>query len=193
MMYCEVPCLNRSSYFFKSFPYKWALTRIRTEFKTYFSKFSVTLKKHLNNEFEVPIRCRKVTDDGEKLLDVLEMEFKCLQYEERIIEIVQNYKNHYRIRNKSYIKDLLDVVVDDIIEEVESYVSLKHKEVLKDRRSLNNKLCSEKITSGPAIMNFTEVKIDSELMNHLLKGLKCVPDLKCDKQKLEKIQLFFLS
>ena len=185
MSYCKVACLNKESAFFKTFPFKWVLSRIKGKFVHYFKKFSVVLEKHYENEFEVPIRLRKVTADGDKMLDDLEGDFQLLQFEEVITQMVNKYKSHCRIKNRPYVIDLLNVVCDDIINEIECYVSKKHNEVLKDRRSSNNRLCSLKSKSGPSIMNFTDIKLPNKLVNQLQKGLKYVPTLRSDQIELQ--------
>ena len=154
------------------------------EFNQYFARFLTTLEKHCKNEFEVPIRCRRITDDGEDMLNILEDEFKLMQYEENILKIIDKYKNHHRIRSQTYVKDLLNVVADDLIYEAENFVSKKHNEILKERRSSNMKLCSLKSRAGPSLINFTGVILHTKLTSVLQKGLKYVPAINPDKTEL---------
>ena len=81
-------CLNKDSLFFKTFPFKWILARIKKDLNKYISKFSRVLDKHLRNEFEVPIKFGKITETGEHVLNILEEEFSLLQYEDVVTNMI---------------------------------------------------------------------------------------------------------
>ena len=167
MPYCKVSCLNKKDPFYKSFPYKWILVKIKAEFNRYFQQFSAVLQKHFEKEFEIQIRCRRITDDGEELLRDMDFEFKLLQFEENVVRIVDKFKSDSKVRNKTYIQDLLNIVSEDMIQEVSQYVSRKHNEVLKDHRKSNNELCRKKCENGPSLLNFTSIKLHKKLENFL--------------------------
>ena len=81
-------CLRTKNKFYISFPYKWMLSKIRLEFVEYFKRFACVLEKHSESEFEVQIRGKEITENGKKMLDMLENDFEYLQYHEIITSIV---------------------------------------------------------------------------------------------------------
>ena len=64
------------------------------------------------------------------------------------------------------------------------YVNYQNKRTLILRRKKNNKLCAEKNSTGPMVMNFTGLEIPIELIEHLKTGLKNVPYLSVNKDTL---------
>ena len=176
-------CLRTKSKFYISFPYKWMLSKIRLEFVEYFKRFACVLEKHSESEFEVQIRSKEITENGKKMLDMLENDFEYLQYHEKITLIVSAHKTQ-RFLSKRIICDLLDVVCEELIHHVSMYVNYQNKRTLILRRKKNNKLCAEKNSTGPMVMNFTGLEIPIELIEHLKTGLKNVPYLSVNKDTL---------
>ena len=179
-------CLSKNGLFYKSFPCRFILKRIKLDFAVYFKKFSKTLVEHFENEFEVQIRGGIITDDGEKILDKLGCDFASLQFEDNIQQILRiQKKKHKTILDKSpHMYDLLDVVQDDVILEVRIFIFKTQKLVLKNRRLKTNLMCDEKCSTGPSVFNFTNCNIHPSLMSHLKSGLKNVPIVQNDTNKL---------
>ena len=68
MPYCKVSCFNKKDPFYKSFPYKWILVKIKAEFNRYFQQFSVVLQKHIESYRlcfeETGLEHKKLSDNG---------------------------------------------------------------------------------------------------------------------------------
>ena len=179
-------CLTRNGLFYKSFPHRFILKRIKVDFAAYFKKFSRTLMAHMENEYEVQIRDGVVTEAGEQNLLKLESDFHILQYESNIREIVVFHKNkHKELLNRNQcLIDLLDVVRDDLISNVRLNIFKTHKDVLKNRRIKTNLMCDKKCEAGASVFNFTDHVIHPSLLKHLKSGLKSVPVASVDISKL---------
>ena len=172
--------------FFKRFPRKAALNRIKKDSCSYLSKFSARLEVHFETEFEVQIREGKITVEGEETLKALRNDFNILQYKDEISKIVVKQKKLTKrfLKKHPSLFALLDVVHDDLIECCENIIKRVQTMVLRERRKNDNKLCNEKCLLGPSVFNFTSTEIPTELLTQLKNGLSTVPQLKSDVDKM---------
>ena len=74
-------CLLRRSLFFRSFPVKPVLKKIKMSYTRYFEEFTSVLYRHLETEYEVNIRNNEITDEGIITLRKLERDYDILQFE----------------------------------------------------------------------------------------------------------------
>ena len=85
MMYGDIPVsLQKKSLFFRSFPKKHLLVRLRKEIGHYLVQFKNVLTTHLSSEFEIQIRDGNITLAGQQTLLDLQKNYDVLQYESRI-------------------------------------------------------------------------------------------------------------
>ena len=180
MMYGDIPVsLQKKSLFFRSFPKKHKLVRLRKEIGHYLVQFKNVLTTHLSSEFEIQIRDGNITLAGQQTLLDLQKNYDVLQYESRIDEIFDQCAKLIIAGRHSRVYELFCVVKDDILQDIPRIISRIQNNVLKTRRAKDNSLCKIKCGSGPLIHNFTDVKIPQQLTDMLKSGLKFVPHSQC--------------
>ena len=86
----ELPrCLSSRSLFYRSFPRKHILKKLKADTSDYFENFSKVLKMHLTSEFEVTLQGGEISKLGRETLSSLSKDFEILQYASRITEILK--------------------------------------------------------------------------------------------------------
>ena len=132
--------LKTNSNFFKSFPNKRLLSRLRKQVLNYSENFSALLKNHLKNEYEINVRGNNIIPEGCEKLEQLNKEFQILQFENNLKAIIDNCKSFC----KSNISEmLLDVVYEELLLSFHNIIRTVQNVVLKERREMDNKLCKE--------------------------------------------------
>ena len=160
--------LKTSSNFYQSFGNKRLLRKLKKQISSYSGTFSSTLTDHLKNEFEINVRENQITPEGREKLEHLQKEFKILQYEDNLGAIFASSKSFCK---NIISKTLLDVVYEEVLLSFHGIIKTVQNVVLKDRKEIDNNLCSEKISHGPGVFNFTSEQIPEKLMKHLNSGL----------------------
>ena len=122
------------------------------------------------------MRDGSITQEGIKVLEDLEEEFKVLQFSERIDEIVISSCKGI----SDYIR-LVEPVRDDLLGLFTDTIFIVQKSARTEQRKKDNRLCLEKCKSGPATYNFTSVSLPDELQKFLEHGLNNVPDTAIDE------------
>ena len=122
------------------------------------------------------MRDGSITQEGIKVLEDLEEEFKVLQFSERIDEIVIS-----SCRGISDYIRLVEPVRDDLLGLFTDTIFIVQKSARTEQRKKDNRLCLEKCQSGPATYNFTSVSLPVELQKFLEHGLNNVPDTAIDE------------
>ena len=89
----NIPCFKNSSLFFRSFPKKHLLLKLRKKIFDYVHDFKSVLVTHLTSECEIQIRDGSVTSQSCDKLHDLQKDFDTLQYEKRICEIISLPRN----------------------------------------------------------------------------------------------------
>ena len=77
-------CLKQHGQFFKNFSQRKKLQDLKTIVISFSILFASVLEKHANNEFEIQIRSGEITSSSKEILQVLNEEYKTLQYKERL-------------------------------------------------------------------------------------------------------------
>ena len=173
-------CLQQNSQFFRCFPRRRILYKIRDLILPFSFLFASILNKHSCSEFEIQIRQGDLTPSSRSMLEVLGEDFKVLQYKENIRKIIENSKDDVKVHTLfqlPYIFSLFDVLEDELVKWFEDIIIKEQKKCLKNRREKNIQLCREKITVGSTIYNFTNKELSKELQQLLQHGLNEVPIL----------------
>jgi hypothetical protein len=146
----------------------------------YHQAISEVFRRHLQNEYEIQLRCGKITEAGNEVIKALADDYKILQIEEEV-EIFLNDETTKYLGSRHLIK-LLEPVRIQIVELIKTEVLRVQTSCKKKQRKENNKLCREKCASGSTIHNFTECYVPDDLTNFLKNGLNNVPEIVYDKK-----------
>ena len=105
--------LTNRSRFFKSFPKPCLLKKIRKSVKGvvifqkvplnkmllnnlgYHQAVSEVFRRHLQNEYEIQLRCGKITEAGNEVIKALADDYKILQIEEEVENILNDETTKY--------------------------------------------------------------------------------------------------
>ena len=180
----KIESLSVNSSFYRNFPKKHLLNKIRKKVVKYLELFSKVYQHHLENEIEVQIRDGEITPSGETCLDDLQTDFQTIQFDKVVSRIFIELKVKYGILADSTCSLLLDVAFSDVMAVFRDVVLESQRLITLKRHKFENELCQQKCKSGIALHNFTEVKLPEALMDILSNGLNNVPKLNTDKEKL---------
>ena len=153
----------------------------------YLLQFFTILQTHMESEFEVQIRDGAITTEGRKTLRKLSKEFDLFQYEGHIHRIVNAYTALFEGQplQEGVIEQIRNINAAVLVE-IDANILKIQKESLDNRRSITNRLCKEKISSGPVLHNLTSVKIPKHIQDILRAGLHVVPKNQHDLASVKK-------
>ena len=169
--------LFSSSKLFRDFKNKRLLKKLRKQVINYSTTFSMTFYNHLKSEFEVNVRGGQITTPGFATFSRLQKDFNILQYKQNLESIFSSFK-------RPELSASMLVIQDQVLKSFLQVIKQVQDLVIKERKKLNNNLCSKKIREGPIVHNFTTKKVPEELMRHLVCGLNNVPLLDIDRNSL---------
>ena len=142
------------------------------ELNEYLKKFIDTTRCHFKTEVEIQLKTQQVTEQSKETLDILEDDYKLMQYETMIAKILGPW--------------VMQICGQPLYKNVLFYVQEIQNDVFKDRRNDDNKLCTEKSEAGPTIHNFTNYTIPDDIKKILSSWLSIVPHLRPDPEETKK-------
>ena len=148
--------LFSSSKLFRDFKNKRLLKKLRKQVINYSITFSMTFYNHLKSEFEVNVRGGQITTPGFATFSRLQKDFNILQYKQNLESIFSSFK-------RPELSASMLVIQDQVLKSFLQVIKQVQDLVIKERKKLNNNLCSKKIREGPIVHNFTTKKVSEEL------------------------------
>ena len=110
----------------------------------------------MDNEFEVQIRDGNITESGKEVLRKMKKENDLFQYEFHIHKIINSYISLFEGQplQEGIITEINGILSQVIVKVDEKILEIQNNSLV-ERRNRTNKLCRDKISSGPVLHNLT--------------------------------------